>query len=103
MRLTEAKLSGLRSPASGHVYLQTPGENVAGLFTPSWTFFPAELGDAGNGVVAILAFTQVVPKLDAGLEWVAIRHQSGGYSCSAPVFVGVRLALRPHIADWLNG
>lgn len=105
MRLSEERLAPFRGkapPGPGYVGLRRLGPRLGELVTPSWTFFPLELGDEGAGVVALLGFTESVPVLDAGLDWVAVEHQSGGYACSHPVFVGVRLSLKPVVAEWLG-
>lgn len=108
MKISESDVAAFRDrPTEGSRYVRIETlsrEASPALFTPSWTFFPSELGDTFGfgGVVAILGFTKLLPKLAPELDWFAIKHQSGGYACSHPRFVGVRLALRPTITAHLE-
>jgi hypothetical protein len=73
----------------------------AAFFSDSWDK-PLQLGDGLGKIVALLAFTEEVPKLDPATEWYAIDHQSGGLACHHPRFIGTPLSLRPGIRDRLE-
>jgi hypothetical protein len=94
MRISEDDLVHLR-PSAGDL---APNLSIRTLqFSHSWAFFPEELGEDSEDVVALMAFIQLAPPLHPAFKWLAIEHQSGGYVGSHPAFVGVRLALRPEI------
>ncbi len=52
--------------------------------------------------VALLAFTTSIPRLAAGRDWYGIDHQAGGYACDHPHLVGLRLTIRPSMAEKLK-
>jgi len=61
MRLTESSVAPFRSAtanSAGHVGLSRLG--AGSIFTSSWTFFPLELGDSGNDIVAILRLFELM-------------------------------------------
>jgi hypothetical protein len=73
----------------------------AGMFSGAEQLFP-ELEDESHRVVALLAFTQALPLLANGFDWLAVRHQCGGLLCDQRHLVGIRLKLRAVATDWLR-
>ena len=65
------------------------------IFT--WDYFE-ELSDReDHGVVAMLAFTNLVPVLPITRDWMAFQHQAAGYACRQSTFIGTVLEPRPAI------
>ena len=54
----------------------------------TWDYFE-ELSDrVDHGVVAMLAFTNLVPVLPITRNWMALQHQAAGYLCRQVSFIG---------------
>jgi hypothetical protein len=104
-RISELDVCGFRAltrRTGAGLTLALRGKLPNAMFTPSWEFFPLELGDPGDDVVALVGYADSLPPLNPRLEWLAIEHQSGGHACSHPRFVGIRLTLRPQIKPGLR-
>ena len=52
---------------------------------------------ADHGVVAMLAFTNLVPMLPITRIWTAFRHQGAGYLCRQVIVIGTAIEPRPAI------
>lgn len=62
------------------------------IFT--WDYFE-ELSDrVDHGVVAMFAFTNLVPVLPITRNWMAFQHQAAGYACRQTTFIGTVLESR---------
>jgi hypothetical protein len=53
-------------------------------------------------VVSVLAFTELVPVLRPGREWLALSHQAGGILCEHVSMIATRLEPRPGIKPALD-
>ena len=63
----------------------------------TWDYFD-ELSDrVDHGIIAMLAFTNLVPVLPVTRNWMAFQHQAGGYACRKTTFIGTVLEPRPAI------
>lgn len=63
----------------------------------TWDYFE-ELSDrTDHGIVAMLAFTNLVPVLPITRNWIAFQHQATGYACRQTTFIGTVLKPRPAI------
>lgn len=63
----------------------------------TWQYFE-ELSDrAANGIVAVLAFTTLVPVLPVTRNWIAFQHQCAGYTLRKKTFIGTALEPKPAI------
>ena len=63
----------------------------------TWDYFD-ELSDrADHGVVAMLAFTNLVPVLPVTRDWMAFQHQGAGYACRQVTFIGTVIEPKPAI------
>ena len=102
MRISEKDVAHLRTGTKARPGGISVRERRNFSFSQSWTFFPLELGEPGDDIVALLAYTEHLPPLNDAFEWLAVEHQSGGYACQHPVFVGVRLFLRPTVHSALR-
>ena len=107
MKITEAVVSGFRRPDWSGVlgYPNNPADPFSlpqRFFTDSDTLFPGELTDGQGRVKAFLGFRFGLPPLPDAYDWYGLSHQSGGYACDQPQFVGTPLRLRPEMAEGLE-
>ena len=65
------------------------------IFT--WDYFAELFNRVDHGVVAMLAFTDLVPVLPITRNWMAFQHQAAGYACRQTTFIGTVLEPRPAI------
>lgn len=80
------------------------------FFSDSEMFLGSFWGTGSDGedpardlqAVPVLAFTRSVPVLRPGREWVALRHQAGGYSCEKVLMIATRLEPRPALKPALD-
>ena len=65
------------------------------IFT--WDYFE-ELSDrVDHGIVAMLAFTNLVPVLPITRSWMAFQHQAAGHACRQTTFIGTVVEPKPAI------
>lgn len=65
--------------------------------THTWDYFD-DLSDVfGQGIVAILAYMNLVPILPITRTWMAFQHQAAGYACRQIVVIGTVLEPKPKI------
>ena len=108
MKLTETDVKRFRRPDRRGVLGYPRGEADPAhrlphhYFTDSDELFPDELTDGEGRVMAFLAFRFGLPPLVDDYDWYAVSHQSGGYACDHPLFVGTPLRLRPEMAQRLQ-
>lgn len=63
----------------------------------TWDYFE-ELSDRmDHGVVAMLAFTNLVPVLPITRHWIAFQHQAAGYACRQTTLIGTVIEPKPAI------
>ncbi|MBW4710048.1 hypothetical protein KX928_19865 [Roseobacter sp. YSTF-M11] len=63
----------------------------------TWNYFE-ELSDrVDHGIVAMLAFTNLVPVLPITRNWMAFQHQAAGHACRQTTFIGTVLEPKPEI------
>lgn len=73
------------------------------FFQPFWWAKPDKQDPKQDlQVVAVLAFTEHVPVLKPGREWIALSHQAGGYSNEHVLMIATRLESRPYLKPALN-
>src|ERR1700722_2376780 len=53
-------------------------------------------------IVLLLAFTQIVPALKSGREWLGIDHQYGGHSCRHKCMIATRLNPNPSVVSTMR-
>lgn len=63
----------------------------------TWDYFEELSALADHGVVAMLAFTNLVPVLPITRNWMAFQHQGAGYACRQITFIGTVLEPKPAI------
>lgn len=109
MKITEADVKTFRRPDWRGVLgyprggaADDPYQLPSHYFTDSDELFPGELTDGEGRVMAFLAFRFGLPTLSDDYDWYAVSHQSGGYACDHPAFVGTPLRLRPDMAEGLQ-
>ena len=63
----------------------------------TWDYFE-ELSDrVDHGIVAMLAFTNLVPVLPITRSWMAFQHQAAGHACRQTTFIGAVIEPKPEI------
>ena len=63
----------------------------------TWDYFE-ELSDrTDHRVVAMLAFTNLVPALPITRNWIAFQHQAAGHACRQTTFIGTVIEPKPAI------
>ncbi|UWR61875.1 hypothetical protein [Phaeobacter inhibens] len=63
----------------------------------TWDYFE-ELSDrVDHGIVAMLAFTNLVPVLPITRTWMAFQHQAAGHACRQTTFIGTVIEPKPAI------
>ena len=74
------------------------------LFTPTFDVFGKDWPGSGEnpGIVLVLAFSKLMPILKPGREWLALVHQTSGYSCEQRRMIATRLEPRPSILPKLE-
>ncbi|MEM9267526.1 MAG: hypothetical protein AAGA78_01125, partial [Pseudomonadota bacterium] len=50
-----------------------------------------------HGIVALLAYTNLVPVLPITRNWIAFQHQAAGYACRQTTFIGTVIEPKPEI------
>ncbi|MEO1139449.1 MAG: hypothetical protein AAFW87_08330 [Pseudomonadota bacterium] len=63
----------------------------------TWTYFDELSDNADQGVVAMLAFTDVVPLLPVTRDWMAFQHQGGGHACQQITVIATVIDPKPAI------
>lgn len=63
----------------------------------TWEYFEALSDRADLDVVALLAFTELVPVLPMTRRWMAFQHQAGGHACAQVALIGTVLDPKPAI------
>jgi hypothetical protein len=102
-----ARYRSLRAPAVvgglEPTVVQLPGEfftDTADAFKADWDNVEGisdyEVAREKLEIVLMLAFTQIVPALKPGREWLGLDHQYGGYACRHRRMIATRL--NPHRA-----
>lgn len=63
----------------------------------TWDYFDALSDRVDHGVVAMLAFTDLVPVLPVTRNWMAFQHQAAGHACRQKIFIGTIIEPKPTI------
>jgi hypothetical protein len=64
-------------------------------FSPTYSWFEGPVRDnSERNVVAVLAFTYLVPALPVVANWLALQHQCAGYTCRQLYLIGTVLEPR---------
>ncbi|WP_162894075.1 hypothetical protein [Phaeobacter sp. LSS9] len=68
----------------------------------TWNYFDELSDSVDHGVVAMLAFTDVVPVLPITRNWMAFQHQGAGYACRQVTVISTVIEPKPAIKSALT-
>ncbi|MEM7076844.1 MAG: hypothetical protein AAF484_17290 [Pseudomonadota bacterium] len=63
----------------------------------TWDYFEELSDHVEHSIVAMLAFTNLVPVLPVTRNWMAFQHQGAGHACRQTTFIGTVIEPKPAI------